>query len=60
LPFELIGMSVDVEIRGNELDVYYNRELRVRYEFESGKELSLDDTVEQEANSVSSATPGDD
>lgn len=60
LPFELIGMSVDVEIRGNELDVYYNRELRVRYEFESGKELSLDDPVEQEANSVSSATPGDD
>jgi transcription termination/antitermination protein NusA len=60
LPIELVGMSVDVEVRGNELDVYYNRELRVRYDFESGKEISLDDIVDQEADSVPSATPGDD
>ena len=60
LPIELVGMSVDVEVRGNELDVYYNRELRARYDFQSGKELSLDESIEQEVDSLSSATPGDD
>jgi len=60
LPIELVGMSVDVEMAGSELEVYYNRGLRARYDFESGRELPLDDTVSQEAESVSSATPGDD
>lgn len=41
LPDELINMSVDVEIVNGVLDVYYNRELRARFDFETGKELSL-------------------
>ena len=36
----LVGMSVDVEIRGDALEVYYNRDLRARYEVESGKRTS--------------------
>jgi hypothetical protein len=53
-------MSVDVEVRGSVLEVYYNRELRARYDYESGKELPLDELIEQEVDSLSSATPGDD
>jgi len=65
LPFELVGMSVDVELAGRVLEVYYNRELRARYDFESGRELQLDDSLSQEtesveAESVSSGAPGDD
>ena len=36
-------MSVDVDLRETALEVYYNRELRVRYDFETGDELPLDD-----------------
>ena len=43
LPVDLVGMSVDVEIVGQTLEVYYNRELRSRYAYESGSELPLDD-----------------
>ncbi|MER3437941.1 MAG: transcription termination/antitermination protein NusA [Chloroflexota bacterium] len=43
LPASLIGMSVDVELRGDVLEVYYNRELRARYNFATGKELPLDE-----------------
>ncbi|MGE3798129.1 MAG: transcription termination factor NusA [Thermomicrobiales bacterium] len=39
----LVGMSVDVEMRGEALEVYYNRDLRARYEIESGKPLPLDE-----------------
>ena len=35
----------DVELRGPALEVYYNRELRKRYDFDSGDELPLDDDV---------------
>jgi hypothetical protein len=34
---------VDVELRGDVLEVYYNRELRARYNFATGKELPLDE-----------------
>jgi len=57
---ELIGMSVDVEVRGSVLEVYYNRELRARFDYESGNQLPLDEVIEREADSLSSATPGDD
>jgi N utilization substance protein A len=39
----LVGMSVDVEIRGDALEVYYNRDLRARFDVESGSELPLDE-----------------
>ena len=40
---DLIGMSVDVEVRGDALEVFYNRELRARYDFRTGAALPLDD-----------------
>ncbi|HEV2527832.1 MAG TPA: transcription termination factor NusA [Thermomicrobiales bacterium] len=43
LPEELVGMSVDVEMMGSGVDVYYNRELRARFDAMTGVELSLDD-----------------
>lgn len=39
----LARMSVDVDLRGEVLEVFYNRELRARYAFESGEQLPLDD-----------------
>ncbi|MCC7024522.1 MAG: transcription termination/antitermination protein NusA [Thermomicrobiales bacterium] len=43
LDADLIGMSVDVDLRGPTLEVFYNRELRHRYDFETGESLSLED-----------------
>jgi N utilization substance protein A len=43
LPADLIGMSVDVEVRGDALEVYYNRALRARFSNDSGEPLPLDD-----------------
>jgi N utilization substance protein A len=43
LPTDLIGMSVDVEVRGEALEVYYNRALRARYDNATGSELPLDE-----------------
>ncbi len=37
---DLVGMSVDVEVRGEALEVYYNRDLRARFDFETGAELA--------------------
>jgi N utilization substance protein A len=45
LPSELVGMSVDVELVGEVLNVYYNRDLRARYAFEGGAELPLYEDV---------------
>jgi N utilization substance protein A len=39
----LIGMSVDVDMAGPVLEVFYNRDLRHRFDFESGEPLSLED-----------------
>jgi transcription termination/antitermination protein NusA len=41
----LVGMSVDVDLRGDAVEIFYNRELRARYNFESGEPLPLDDDV---------------
>ena len=38
---ELVGMSVDVDVRGPALEVFYNRDLRHRFDFETGDALSL-------------------
>jgi N utilization substance protein A len=40
---DLVGMSVDVELRDDALEVYYNRELRARFAYESGDALPLDE-----------------
>jgi transcription termination/antitermination protein NusA len=40
---------VDVEVLDDEVHVYYNRELRARFDFESGRELSLS---EEESSQV--------
>jgi N utilization substance protein A len=43
LPDDLIGMSVDVDINGEALEVFYNRALRARFNVESGEALVLDE-----------------
>ncbi|MBA2597436.1 MAG: transcription termination/antitermination protein NusA [Chloroflexia bacterium] len=40
---DLVGMSVDVDMVGPALEVFYNRNLRHRFDFESGAPLSLED-----------------
>lgn len=52
LPNDLVRKSVDVDIRGQALEVYYNRELRKRYEFATGEELPLDEEVPSMAASA--------
>jgi N utilization substance protein A len=46
LSSDLIGMSVDVEVRGDALEVYYNRALRARFAYDTGAALPLDDVGE--------------
>jgi len=43
LPAELIGMSVDIDLRDTALEVFYNRDLRARFDYESGVALPLDE-----------------
>ncbi|MCS7246068.1 MAG: transcription termination factor NusA [Thermomicrobium sp.] len=43
LPSDLVMKSVDVEIVNGIVNVYYDRELRARYDFETGRELPLTD-----------------
>ena len=40
---DLVGMSVDVELKGENLEVYYNRAMRARYNYESREALPLDE-----------------
>ena len=42
---DLVGMSVDVEVVGNILNVYYSREIRAKYDYDNGSELPLYDDV---------------
>ena len=42
LTSDLVGMSVDVEVVGGALEVFYNRDLRARFDAETGAALSLD------------------
>ena len=57
---DLVGMSVDVEVRGDALEVYYNRDLRARYDFATGAELPLDDIGEKSSKQLSSAASSSD
>lgn len=41
----LVNMSVDVEVRGEALEVYYNRELRARFSMADGSQLPLDEVA---------------
>jgi transcription termination/antitermination protein NusA len=43
LPDDLIGMSVDVDVVDEVLEVYYNRALRARFDVTSGDQLPLDE-----------------
>src|SRR5215207_4952244 len=45
LDTSLVNMSVDVEVRGDALEVYYNRELRARFSMADGSQLPLDEVV---------------
>jgi N utilization substance protein A len=42
----LEGLSVDFEIRGEAVEIYYNRELRHRFRFSNGEPLPLDEVEE--------------
>lgn len=42
LPADLVGMSVDIENMDGVLELYYNRDLRARYDAETGEELPID------------------
>jgi N utilization substance protein A len=55
---DLVGMSVDVELRGDVLEVYYNRDLRARFDYNTGEELPLDEVLAPGA--VASAASHDD
>ncbi len=55
LPAELVGMSVDVDLRGPALEVYYNRELRARFDYESGDLLPLDEIAPAPAAAATAA-----
>jgi len=45
LPGELVGMSVDVEVVDGKVSVFYARDLRARFDFETGQDLPLYDDV---------------
>lgn len=60
LAADLVGMSVDVEVRGEALEVYYNRDLRARYNFASGDELPLDEIAEAPAKDLTAAVSSSD
>jgi N utilization substance protein A len=53
---ELVNMSVDVEVINGVLNVYYNRDLRARYDFNTGERIALSD---DEGSPISSSNqPG--
>jgi len=43
LDADLVGMSVDVELRGESVEVYYNRAMRARFNIETGEAQPLDE-----------------
>ena len=48
-------MSVDVEVRGEVLEVYYNRALRARFDCETGGEqLPLDEVDRRRSRATTS------
>lgn len=57
LPGDLVNMSVDVEVVDGVLEVFYNRELRARYNYETGQPISLSDDENESAPVEPEATP---
>jgi N utilization substance protein A len=51
---DLVNMSVDVEVENGVLNVYYNRDLRARFDYESGDEIEV---TEDENSQVGSERP---
>jgi N utilization substance protein A len=51
---DLVNMSVDVEVENGVLNVYYNRDLRARFDYETGAEISV---TEDESSQVGSERP---
>ena len=43
LDADLVGMSVDVELKGEAVEVYYNRAIRARFNIDTGEALPLDE-----------------
>jgi N utilization substance protein A len=52
---ELVGMSVDIEVRGGALEVYYNRALRARFNYDTGEQLPLDEVTESPVTAAGTA-----
>jgi N utilization substance protein A len=50
----LVNMSVDVEVENGVLNVYYNRDLRARFDYETGDEIPV---TEDEDAPVGSERP---
>ncbi len=50
LPDDLINMSVDVEVEDGILNVYYNRDLRARFDFDSTVEVPVTEETESPVN----------
>jgi N utilization substance protein A len=51
---DLVNMSVDVEVENGVLNVYYNRDLRARFDYETGDEIPV---TEEENSQVGSERP---
>jgi N utilization substance protein A len=58
LPADLVNMQIDVEQRGDAVEIYYNRALRARYDAETGAELPLDEVAPVEG--AAEVASGDD
>jgi len=58
LPPALVGMSVDVDITEGALEVFYNRDLRARYDLATTELLPLDGIAEPATVSASAAEEG--
>jgi N utilization substance protein A len=52
---DLIRRQVDVDVQNNIVEVYYDRELRARFDQQSGERLPLDDADEADYGSVPAA-----
>jgi N utilization substance protein A len=53
---DLVRRQVDVDIVSGVVEVYYDRDLRARFDQETGDRLPLDDADEADYTSLSSAS----
>jgi transcription termination/antitermination protein NusA len=52
---DLVRRQVDVDVQNNIVEIYYDRELRARFDQQSGERLPLDDADEADYGSVPAA-----